>query len=399
MTARLPRVLVTDAQWNKSVAAIRALGGRGVPVTAGEATRLAAGLFSRYVSRRLVYPSPVTSPGRFLSALVRELSRGGYGVVLPMELSTLLLLSRHRQAILPYARFPFAPHAVLARTARKWPVAAAAARWGIPVPRTRRLPRGDAVRDLTDDLLRDPGLPLVLKADLSEGGRGLFYCREAGEVTAALAAVARSGAPYVAQTMLPPGGDSLGVSVLLGEAGEVLGLAGHRRLRQYPLGGGPSTCREAFLCPEAADNAVRLLRAMQFTGLAMVEFRVDPRDGRPYVLEVNPKFWGSLPLAIASGVDFPYLVYAWALGLPLPQCRQRPGVVLRNLLPGDLLHLLAARGRVGRDFWRLTVPDELLSWRDPGPVLGRVLSALALFTDPKLRSVLAARQSPGGVST
>jgi predicted ATP-grasp superfamily ATP-dependent carboligase len=365
-------------------------------VTAGEATRLAAGLFSRHVSRRLVYPSPVTEPGRFLSALVRELSRGDYGVVLPMELSTLLFLSRHRDAILPHARFPFAPHPVLSRAARKWPVAEAAARLGLAAPRTRLLPGGDAVRDLARDLLDDPGLPLVLKADLSEGGRGLFYCRDKGELTAALAAVARSGAAYVAQAMLPPGGDALGVSLLLGEGGEVLARAGHRRLRQYPLGGGPSTCREAYLCAPAAEAALRLLRGLDFTGLAMVEFRVDPRDGRPNVLEVNPKFWGSLPLAIASGVDFPFLVYARALGLPLPESRQRPGVVVRNLLPGDLLHFFAARGRVDRDFWRLDLPDDLLSLGDPGPVVGRLLSALALLFDPKLRSVLAARQSPDG---
>jgi predicted ATP-grasp superfamily ATP-dependent carboligase len=338
----------------------------------------------------------MSRPARFLAALVRELARGGYGVVLPMELSTLLFLSLHREAILPYAQFPFAPHDVLSRAARKWPVAEAAARLGLPVPRTRLLPRSAPLGGLAGDLVRDPGLPLVLKADLSEGGRGLFYCRHRRELEAALSAVARSGVDYVAQAMLPPGGQALGVAALLGASGEVLALAGHRRLRQYPLGGGPSTCRESFLQPEAADHALSLLRGLDFTGLAMVEFRVDPRDGRPYVLEVNPKFWGSLPLAIASGVDFPYLVYAWALGLPLPERRQVPGVVVRNLLPGDLLHLLAARGRVGRDFWRLTVRDELLSLTDPGPVLGRVLSALACLSDPKLRAVVTTGRASGG---
>jgi predicted ATP-grasp superfamily ATP-dependent carboligase len=392
MTATLPRVFVTDAQWNKSVAAIRSLGARGVPVTAGEATCLAAGLFSRYVSRRLVYPSPMTTPARFLSALVRELAGGEYGLVLPMELSTLLFLSRHRQAILPHARFPFAPHEVLSRAARKWPVAQAAVRLGIPVPSTRFLSRTDLVRDLAEDLIRDPGLPLVLKADLSEGGRGLFYCRTPDELQTALQAVGRARVDYVAQAMLPPGGDALGVSMFLGEAGEVLALAGHRRLRQYPLGGGPSTCRQSFLDPTAAEYAVRLLRGLGFTGLAMVEFRTDPRDGQPHVLEVNPKFWGSLPLAIASGVDFPSLVYAQALGLPLPECRQEPGVVVRNLIPGDLLHFFAARGRVGCDFWNPCIRDDLLSLHDPGPVLGRVLSALACLTDPKLRSMLASHR-------
>lgn len=39
----------------------------------------------------------------------------------------------------------------------------------------------------------------------------------------------------------------------------------------------------------------------------MVEWKVDLRDGRPKLMEINPRFWGSLELAVRSGVNFPSL--------------------------------------------------------------------------------------------
>jgi predicted ATP-grasp superfamily ATP-dependent carboligase len=389
------RVLLIDAQWNKSVAAIRSLGRRGLSVTAGESTWLAAGLFSRHVRRRVRYPSPLARPEAFLSSLVRELRRSSYDLLLPMELRTLLLLSRCRQRFKGLCRFPFAPDGILRRAASKVETVQTAGRLGIPHPRSVRL-QSERAWD-SGSLCRDPGLPLVLKPDLSEGGRGLFYCRDRDELETALPQAQIAGQDYLAQEMIPWGGDPLGVSLLLGAGGELLAGFTHRRLREYPVSGGPSTLRESFAHSGAEADALRLLQGMGFSGPAMVEFRIDPRDGLAKLMEINPRFWGSLPLAILAGVDFPYLLYRSAIGRPIDVgFPAAPGFRLRNLLPGELLYLLAKRGRVARDFWSWRqAGDELLSLDDPGPVLGRLLSPLGLVRDPQLRSVLQSRQDPG----
>jgi predicted ATP-grasp superfamily ATP-dependent carboligase len=387
------RILITDAHWNKTVAAIRSLGGRGLAVTAGESTWLGAGLFSRYATRRIRYPSPRAEAEAFLRAVERELTDLRYDVLMPMELSTLLLLSRHRHRLENLVRFPFAADATLRSAASKWTAAKTAARIGVPVPRTRHVDGGSPPADLATD----PGLPLVLKPEMGEGGRGLFYCWTRADLSRALGHIARGGADYVAQELIPGGGDALGVSMLMGPDGEVVAGFTHRRLREYPLCGGPSTLRESYRHPFAEECALRLLRAMDWQGVAMVEFKVDPRDGTPKLMEINPKFWGSLPLAIRSGVDFPYLLYRSAMGLAVrPPAPQPSGIQCRNLLPGDLLYFLARRGQVPGDFWRWKgTADDLLSLRDPGPVLGRLLSPLAFLYDPQLRAVLQHRENGG----
>jgi len=385
------RVLLTDAHWNKSVAAIRSLGRKGLEVTAGESSLLAAGLFSRYAARRIRYPAPAARPEAFLQAVVHELKQRPYDLLLPMELGTMLLLSRNRHRFQSLCRFPFAPDEVLRAAASKASTVRRADELGLPVPRTRLLHQGTEWE--AEALLEDPGLPLVLKPDLSEGGRGLCLCRSRSELEAALGSASRAGQDYLAQERIPSGGDALGVSLLLGGDGELLAGFTHRRLREYPVGGGPSTLRESFSHPQAEGHAQQLLRGLDFSGAAMVEFKVDPRDGLAKLMEINPRFWGSLPLAIASGVDFPYLLYRTAMGCAKEVgFAARPGQRLRNILPGELLHLVAMRGRVSRDFWSWRhARDELLSLHDPGPVLGRLLSPLALLFDPQLRAVMRPR--------
>jgi predicted ATP-grasp superfamily ATP-dependent carboligase len=88
----------------------------------------------------------------------------------------------------------------------------------------------------------------------------------------------------------------------------------HRRIREYPPTGGASCCAQSFYDPKLMDYGVRLLDRLNWHGVAMVEFRYDTRDHDYKILEVNPKFWGSLDLALASGVDFPYYVCQMANG-------------------------------------------------------------------------------------
>ena len=82
----------------------------------------------------------------------------------------------------------------------------------------------------------------------------------------------------------------------------------HRRIREYPASGGPSTCAESFFDERLLDLGTRMLDRLKWHGVAMVEFKQDRPGGDYFLLEVNPKFWGSLDLALHCGVSFPYLM-------------------------------------------------------------------------------------------
>jgi predicted ATP-grasp superfamily ATP-dependent carboligase len=80
----------------------------------------------------------------------------------------------------------------------------------------------------------------------------------------------------------------------------------HRREREFPVTGGASIAAESVYDEKLKDVGKKLLDALSWHGVAMVEFKLDEADNQFKLMEINPKFWGSLDLAIAAGVDFPY---------------------------------------------------------------------------------------------
>ncbi len=385
--ANAPRVLILDGFWNKTLAAVRSLGGRGFFVAAGESTRLTPALFSRYCARRFLHPSVLRHPEEFLVALECELATGRYDVLLPMELSTQLLVTKNRQRLEPMVRIPFADADLALRLHDKGNLVSFARDQGIECPATF-LPRGPGeAADMA------PGLPypILIKPRHGSGGRGIVRVEREADFPAGYARVhARYPLPIV-QECLPPGGEALGVAVLMNFASVPKATFAYRRTREYPITGGPSTARESIRNPEIQERTERLLSSLGWVGVAMAEFKVDPRDGRPKLLEVNPRFWGSLHHAILCGVDFPFLLYSLAVEGDVARVPgYRVGVKSRSLLHGDLLHFLTNPNRLRRrsallDF---SIPDDVLSTDDPFPTLGRILSLVALVCDGELKAMV-----------
>jgi predicted ATP-grasp superfamily ATP-dependent carboligase len=124
----------------------------------------------------------------------------------------------------------------------------------------------------------------------------------------------------------------------------------------------------------------------------MVEFKIDPRDGLPKLMEINPRFWGSLALAIHAGVNFPYLLYRMSRGETIaPVEHYKEGIMCRWLLFGDLLHFFSNRHRhrLNPGFFHFRGQDlhyDILSLHDPMPMLGRLLMPLTLLYDADMKS-------------
>ncbi len=391
-----PRVLITDGHWAKTLAATRSLGRRGIRVTVGESTAIATTFFSKYCARRLVYPSPQVHPEAFIDTLVRELQRHRYTLVLPMEERTTLLLAQYREAVEPLTFLPLTDFASLDRARRKDEVLKLAARLGIPAPATV-FPRAlEEVRDRLQDL----PIPAVIKPRLGSGSTGIRYVRRREDLWAFyLKAHEQSPLPLI-QEYIPEGGAAVGVSFLFDRQHRPVAQFTHKRLRQYPLTGGPSTLRESISDPLVRDLGEQMLKALEWYGVAMVEFRYDPRDGLPKLMEINPRFWGSLPLAVYAGVDFPYLIFRMARGEYFSGPPEyRLGKRCRWILPGDLLHFIKNPKRFHLDpgFFRFldrNTAHDFFSWSDPLPVAGRVLTLLTLLYDPDMKRLL--RDRTGG---
>ncbi|MCX8117782.1 MAG: ATP-grasp domain-containing protein [Desulfobacterota bacterium] len=385
------RALVTDGHFRKTLAVVRSLGRRGVDVTVGERTFLNTSFFSRYCSKRIVYPSPRLRPDQFIDFLLKELKRTRYECLFPMEEETLLLVARYRSEISKhtYLLIPELEKLEFVRDKAKL-IRFAEAR-GIPVPKTFGSPSELSLGPLAK------GDGYVIKPRISSGSFGIAYVEREEDLLPSYQRVHQRYPSPLIQEYIPDGGGTFGFSALFDEASDVKAAFVHKKLRMYPVRGGPSTLREGVEHPEIMELGLSLLRALKWVGVAMAEFKVDPRDGLPKLMEVNPRFWGSLQLAIFSEVDFPYLMLRLALGERFdPVLRYPVGRRGRWLLFGDLLHFFnnPDRFRLDPPFFRLfdrNTCDDILSREDPLPILGAALTFFTFLYDPEMKRFLERR--------
>lgn len=384
------RVLILDGMWNKTLAVVRSFGKRGFYVSAGERTRLATAIFSRYCNRRWIYSSPMISPDAFLKDLEGELKQGNYDVTFPTEFSTQVLLTNtaNRQRFEGYTRIPFADATLAKKCNDKAFIMRYAMENGIDIPKTFFINDTEHVKRIAKQIQ----YPVLIKPRDSSGSRGIVYVKDKDELMPSYIKVHKQYPFPIIQEYIPDGGESYGAGLLLNFKSETRASFVYKRLRTHPVRGGPSTLRESVKRDDIRKIAELLMSSLKWTGIAHVEFKIDPRDGSPKLLEVNPRFWGSLQLAIESGVDFPYLLFKLAMeGDIEPVTDYNAGVQCRWLIPGDLLHFIKNpdRFRLKPKFFDFKIKDDIISLKDPMPIIGRVSSALTFLYDKEMKRLLA----------
>jgi predicted ATP-grasp superfamily ATP-dependent carboligase len=392
-------VLVTDGHWRKTLAVVRSLGRKGIHVTVGERTFLNTSFFSKYCNRRIVYPSPRRYPEQFIQFLLEEIKKNHYDCFLPTEEETLLLLARHQSEISKYTYLLIPDLKKIEFVRDKRNLIQFAEKQGIPVPKTFYIsPSPLSSPSRGEGWVGGIPIPAVIKPRVSSGSFGIAYLKRREDLIPLYQKIHTQYPFPLIQEWIPDGGGVFGLSALFDEASNVKAAFVHRKLRMYPVQGGPSTLREGVHHPQVMELGLSLLKSLNWRGVAMVEFKLDPRDGIPKLMEVNPRFWGSLQLAIASRVDFPYLILRMAQGENFePVLHYRVGRRSRWLLFGDILHFLTNphRFHLRPSFFHFFEPDttyDIISKEDSFPILGAVATFFTFLYDPEMKRFLEKRK-------
>lgn len=324
------RALVTDGNSRVALAVVRALGRAGEKVSVVEQERFAArtpaAFLSRFVDRSEVLPS-LDATGRFLEGLARAARDAD--VILPVSTNVLLACARGREC-LP-ARLPVPDPEVVRRANDKSSVLAVARKAGVPIPASFA-PESEEELEQVSSRIRFPAI-VKLRDD-----EGTYLDPARRYASAGTPAQLRDSwrelhrvrpFPVVQEEVR---GDGYGVGFLAKE-GRVLASFCHRRVREYPVSGGPSALCVSVRDPKLSGYAERMAGELRWTGVAMAEFKKDD-DYR--LLEVNPRFWGSLPLATAAGVNFPLLLCRMAMGEEVVPAPDYPEGIKVRFLPMDV---------------------------------------------------------------
>jgi protein-tyrosine-phosphatase/predicted ATP-grasp superfamily ATP-dependent carboligase len=263
--------------------------------------------YSRAVDETHTYPDPLSDEPGFISWLVAHTRATPYDLVIPVTERSLVPASRQRDAF-AHVQLAMPSRRSLDLVLDKEQTVALARQVEVPVP------GGVAVASLDELAGCLPGLkyPVVIKPARSLGSNehGLSqlkvsYAFDEIEVLAGCEHALRFG-PVLLQEYFR--GEGVGIE-LIARQGEVAYAFQHLRLHEVPLTGGGSSLRKSVpIEPVLLAASERLIAALEWNGVAMVEFKWNAADKSFTLMEINGRFWGSLPLASAAGADFPAML-------------------------------------------------------------------------------------------
>ena len=336
------RVLITDAEQGRCYTTARSLAQRGFKVTvAGQVGQKNIAFYSKYCNNRILYPSPEENEEAFIEIMARAAKN--QHILIPLHERTIIPLSRHLNRFGNITRIPIPRYSVLKIALDKAKTLRVAQQVGVPTPHTHFVNELEQL----DLLSKDLNYPVVIKLRKEicvPPPRYTYAYSRKDFVTKYLLMHRKCKYPLVQELIL---GTGYGFFSLFNEDSEPLAFFCHKRIREYPITGGPSTYCTSIYNPKIIDYGLKILREIKWYGVAMVEFRKDCRDGEFKLMEINPRFWGSLPLAIASGVDFPYLLCRMVIGENVELNKYETGIKCRFLMR-DLSALIQALKETNR---------------------------------------------------
>ncbi|HKM67276.1 MAG TPA: hypothetical protein VJX70_08935 [Candidatus Acidoferrum sp.] len=329
------RVLVSDEHYKSSLGIVRHLGRLGAQVSLLACSKNSLACRSRYCHEVIV--SRTESLEGLIETALQAVERKHFDLMMPVSYTMTLALAQRREQFVPHTHLELLESATIERAANKVRMVDLAGKLGVPAPRTFR------ASDLPSC---GKGLmfPLVVKPQKESPGRPpIRYASDYEELNNILSGQT-DGKPRdledtLVQEYIPGHGCGFFATYQKGACKRVFM---HRRVREYPANGGVSTCAESFYDAKLQLYGRRMLDALSWHGVAMVEFRRDSRDGEYKLMEINPKFWGSVDLPLAAGADFAGDLCQMALGRTLA-FTDRYQRNLRFQWPlsghGDLFHL------------------------------------------------------------
>jgi predicted ATP-grasp superfamily ATP-dependent carboligase len=338
--------IIFDGHLKSALSAVRSLGRKNVAFAVGSTNADGMALHSRYTKKSFVYPSPYTSKRAFIAEVKKvSMELGEKPLVYVFSDATYLSLYAHREELSEYMTLVFPDVTSVEIAFDKGATYSLAKVSSVPTITTYIQETPEQVRGIAEEL----AYPAVIKSRKSvsfKDGIGIFasavfvFSKEELQKKFTEMKETLGEAPLI-QTFVF--GEEYGVE-MLADNGAVYAEVVHHRIRSLSPTGGASvlkeTMREGELKTALLGYAHTLVSKLSWSGPIMVEFKVDSDTREPKLMEINGRFWGSLPLAVACGVDMPYLFYAYVMEGKKPRetVTGNAGVSTIHFL-GDIKHL------------------------------------------------------------
>jgi protein-tyrosine-phosphatase/predicted ATP-grasp superfamily ATP-dependent carboligase len=362
------KVLVMGDDTRSFLACVRSLGRAGLQVHVAPFNFRSPALQSKYIFKvhRIAYY--LNGGADWLDEVRQLLTTEQFDLVIPCEERSLLPLQFHQAELQGLAHFALPNAAAFEAFFDKHATRELAKSLGVPIAEGRLWSAGDTAAAVTAQL----PLPIIAKHrrsfswDHLYSRDGVYPLTTQQQLVDFLAVRPDRLANVFFERMCP--GYGVGLSVLCNQGQIQLAFEHHRA---HELKGSSYYRKSALVDPARLAAVSAMVHAVNYTGLAMFEFKV-ASDTEWVLLEVNARPWGSMPLPVAMGINFPLGLYqVMVLGKAIATTPYPANIYGRNLV-GDLwqtrsnlastdmgaLQKLPYLLRWCKDFWRVPAGRE-----------------------------------------
>ena len=325
----MTNVIVTDAKSRMAYCIVKSLGEKGIDVITADFVPLSMAFGSRYSKRHFLYPSPFREQHAFIKAILENASRLKADVLIPVFEET-YLLSKFKDIVSQHVKMAIPDYEQILITHSKDQWQPLAKSLNIPVPHTASI---EEIRNGIRGMLR---FPVLIKPKQGGGAWGIVQANSDKDLETLLAKDHHADRPwnrFFVQEKIK--GTVYCVAILMNH-GTIKGHVVYRQLRDLPFTGGQATLRISVGKPDIVALMRKLLESLEWHGICQADFLVEEETGIPYLIDINPRFWGSLVQGIASGVDFPYMLYKIAAEGDVPETPDFKKGIMTRWLWGDL---------------------------------------------------------------
>lgn len=360
------RVLVLDGFGRQQASILRQLHDLGCIITTVNDCKLDVGYASRYPHKRLVENGIRDDEALYKQVIERELSTGHYDIVFPMlEKSTNILTLMKENGQLGEVKAIVAPRAAFMKAWDKEETMKTCQEIGVPCPRTK-------MDDETlDEYLSKVMFPLACKPRKGTGSAGFKKVDNLEELERYISDGVIKVDEYVIQEFIPHSGTRYSNRVFLDKNQQVVFDVGTQIFRSFPVDGGPGCYSRTINRPDVKEYAERLLKKLEWVGLAHVCFMLDPRDNTPKIIEINGRIPSGIKICDLVGVKTVKAMFDLAYDVPMePYPADFPEGEALRYIHTDIMWLLKSPDRFRSkpswfDFRKNH--DYIWSWRDPWP--------------------------------
>jgi predicted ATP-grasp superfamily ATP-dependent carboligase len=335
-------IITTDSDDHIGLAVVRSLGKNNIDFQVVSHTKNTLAWHSRYCKNKSV--------GRYDLDFFSKLSKDD--IILPMLEGTMLLLAKNKSKM--QCQLGFSDYETLQIAGNKSLLIQHAIEHNIPCPKTFFITKPEDIHACVPDI----DFPTILKPSVGAGGKGIQSVDSPDQLPAIAKKFLKDHGHFLLQERIPYT-TKYTIGALCNSEYELRRVCVIKELKDYPVATGQACYVETVNEPGLVKMVEKLLKSLNFTGIADIDLVIDSRDNRPKLMEINPRFWGSMQVAINAGMDFPYLLNTMLIEGDIEKSfSYKTGVRCRYVFYNDLIRLITImKGDYPAGYKRKTLRD------------------------------------------